>query len=94
MVEQAVGSWSKEGGLLIKDADMWQRRADLQGAPIRITSILFPVFSQEFNMDSSGQLTVEGGKGYLLDMLHIMMSDLNFTAPLSLSTDGKFGDKN
>ena len=138
MVEQAIGNWTKEVGLSLEDADMWQRRADLRGAPIRITSIKYPVFSEEFVLDSYGRPTVEGGKGYLLDMLRIMMRDLtymtsacmitpsivahiwllvytnnihasapvqtsckhrplrdlNFTAPLSLSVDGKFGGKN
>ena len=92
MIEQAIGTWSKGDGLVMKDADMWQRRANLRGAPVRMTSIKYPVFSQEFTMDSYGRPI--GGKGYLLDMLRMMTRDLNFTAPLSLSVDGKFGGKN
>ena len=37
---------------------------------VRITSIVYPVFSKEFTMDSFGRPI--DGKGYLLDMLRIM----------------------
>ena len=50
MVEQEIGTWSKEGGLLMPDADMWQRRANLRGAPIRFASILYSVFTQGNNL--------------------------------------------
>ena len=73
MIEQDIGNWNKEDGLLMKDADMWQRRSNLRGAPIRITSIKYPVFSKEFIMDSFGRPI--DGKGYLLDMLRIMTRD-------------------
>ena len=59
----------------MKDADMWQRRANLRGAPVRITSIKYPVFSKEFTMDSYGRPI--GGKGYLLDMLRMMPKTFN-----------------
>ena len=87
MVEQAIGNWSQEGGLSLEDADMWQRRADLRGAPVRITSIKYPVFSEEFVLDSYGRPTAEGGKGYLLDMLRIMMrdDDINMTSACMIS---------
>ena len=89
MVEQAIGNWSKEGGLSIEDADMWQRRADLRGAPIRITSIKYPVFSEEFVLDSYGRPTVEGGKGYLLDMLRIMMRELTYMTSACMITPSR-----
>ena len=85
-MEQAIGNWSKGGGLSMEDADMWQRRADLRGAPVRITSIKYPVFSEEFVQDSYGRPTVEGGRGYLLDMLRIMMRDLTYMTSACMIT--------
>ena len=85
-MEQAIGNWSKGGGLSMEDADMWQRRADLRGAPVGITSIKYPVFSEDFVLDSYGRPTVEGGRGYLLDMLRIMMRDLTYMTSACMIT--------
>ena len=35
LIEQEIGEWTKSGGLIIFEADMWRRRANLHGAVVR-----------------------------------------------------------
>ena len=59
--------------------------------PIRSTFIKYPVFSPKFTFDDEGNMIA--AKGFLVDMLYLIKDQLNFTASLSITVDGKFGGK-
>ena len=70
---------------------MWRRRSNLHGAPVRATCIKFPILTPEFYFDNYGNII--GGKGFMIDMLEMLEKDVNMTAAMSLTVDGKFGGK-
>ena len=70
---------------------MWRRRSNLHGAPVRATCIKFPILTPEFYFDEDGNII--GGKGFMMDMLQMLEKDVNMTAAMSLTVDGKFGGK-
>ena len=70
---------------------MWRRRSNLHGAPVRATCIKFPILTPEFYYDNDGNIV--GGKGFMIDMLEMLEKDVNMTAAMSLTVDGKFGGK-
>ena len=84
-----IGIWTDSGSLMINDPNMWNRRANLYGAIVRVTMIHYPLLSTNFIFDSHENLI--GGRGFLFDILHNLEIDLNFTSSLSLSIDGKYG---
>ena len=57
----------------------------------RSTFIKYPVFSPKFTFDDEGNMIA--AEGFLVDMLHLIQDQLNFTASLSITVDGKFGGK-
>ena len=70
---------------------MWQRRDNLHGANIRATLVNYPILTQEFSYDTDGKIV--SGKGFLMELLKLLEKDVNMTASLSFSIDGKFGAK-
>ena len=57
----------------------------------RSTFIKYPVFSPKFTFDDEGNMIA--AEGFLVDMLYLIQDQLNFTASLSITVDGKFGGK-
>ena len=51
--------------------------------------IEYPILSPEFFYDDNENMI--GGRGFLIDLMHILAEDLNFTVALSRSIDDKFG---
>ena len=49
------------------------------------------MFSPKFTFDDEGNMIA--AEGFLVDMLHLIQDQLNFTASLSITVDGKFGGK-
>ena len=70
---------------------MWRRRGNLHGATVRATCIKFPILTPEFYYNSNGNII--GGRGFMMDMLEMLERDMNITASLSLTVDGKFGGR-
>ena len=62
-----------------------------QAAPNRSTFIKYPVFSPSFTFDEEGNMVA--AEGFLVDMLRLIQDQLNFTASLSITVDGKFGGR-
>ena len=57
----------------------------------RSTFIKYPVFSPDFTYDEDGNML--SADGFLVDLLKLVQSQLNFTSSLSITVDGKFGGK-
>ena len=91
MIEQDIGVWNNLDGLRLYEPNMWSRRGNLHGATVRATCIKFPILTPEFYRDSDGNII--GGRGFMIDMLEMLEKDVNMTASLSLTVDGKFGGK-
>ena len=91
VIEQDIGIWNNFDGLRMYEPNMWRRRSNLHGAPVRATCITFPILTPEFHYDSDGNII--GGRGFMIEMLELLQNDVNMTAPLSLTVDGKFGGK-
>ena len=84
MIEQKIGLWNNVDGLKLYESNMWRRRGNLHGAVVRFTcQPAMPILNPD----------CLGGKGFLLDMLEMLKTDINITVPLGLSVDGKFGGK-
>ena len=83
-IEQNIGLWNNFDGLRLYEDNMWRRRGNLHGAVVRFTC------QPELPILNPNCL---GGKGFLLDMLEMLKSDINITVPLDLSIDGKFGGR-
>ena len=50
-----------------------------------------PVLAPEYYYDPDGVLV--GGRGFMMDMLELLVSELNITSQRGLSVDGKYGGK-
>ena len=92
LIEQNIGTWRQDEGLLVYEPDMWQRRSNLHGATIRFTSLLYPVLNSEFIYDKNENII--DAKGYLIDLLNMLEKNCNFTSNITYSIDGKFGGQN
>lgn len=92
LIEQEIGTWSQDKGLMIYEPDMWQRRSNLHGATIRFTSINYPVLNTEFIYDNNENII--DAKGYLIDLLNMLKDNCNFTSTITYTIDGKFGGEN
>ena len=92
LIEQNIGTWRQDEGLLVYEPDMWQRRSNLHGATIRFTSLQYPVLNSEFIYDKNENII--DAKGYLIDLLNMLEKNCNFTSNITYSIDGKFGGQN
>ena len=92
LIEQNIGRWRQDEGLMVQEPDMWQRRSNLHGVNVRFTSIHYPVLNTEFIYDE--RQNIIDAKGYLIDMLNMLKRSCNFTSTINYSIDGKFGGKN
>ena len=73
------------------EESIWQRRDNLHGANIRATCVNYPILTQEFSFDTDGKIV--SGKGFMIDLLKMLEKNVNMTASLGFSIDGKFGAK-
>ena len=92
LIEQNIGTWRQDEGLMVQEPDMWQRRSNLHGSVIRFTSIHYPVLNTEFIYDENDNII--DAKGFLIDMLNMLKRSCNFTSTILYSTDDKFGGEN
>ena len=90
-IKKAVGSWDKSKGLTIPTPNIWDRRTDLSGQTIRVTSKTFIGLS--FLKYDGSNKSVIGGGGYFIEPVYYLAKKLNFTPKFLASIDDKWGGK-
>ena len=91
-IQNIVGSWDKSKGLTIPIANIWERRTDLHGQTIRVTSKTYIGLSF-LKYDEGSSKSVIGGGGYFIEPIYYMAEKLNFTPKFLASVDNKWGGK-
>ena len=86
---EIVGIWKLNTGLIVPTKSLWERRSNLEGMSIRVTTINLQHL-HEIHYDQSGE-SVIGGGGFCIELLDIMAKELNFTWKLQTSNDGHWG---
>ena len=90
-----MGSWNETVRLTIGQPNIWERRANLNGASIRVTSLNYSTATANLQFQSLHYLNnnVTGGGGYFIAPLYYLASKLNFTIQFKYSKDGKWGGR-
>ena len=86
---KSIGTWQKSTGFSIPQPRMWERRKNLAGINLRVTTISKPHVHELF-YDDSGKKIIGAG-GFFIDPLYDMASDFNFTLTFIAQPDGKWG---
>ena len=85
-ITSKVGSWNETARLKIDEPNIWERRSNLKGVTIRVTSLNYSTL-HFLNND------VSGGGGYFIEPLYYLTSKLNFITRFLYSSDGKWGGR-
>ena len=85
-ITSKVGSWNETARLKIDEPNIWERRSNLNGATLRVTSLNYSTL-HFLNND------VSGGGGYFIEPLYYLTSKLNFKTRFLYSSDGKWGGR-
>ena len=85
-ITSKVGSWNETARLKIDEPNIWERRSNLYGVTIRVTSLNYSTLHY-LNND------VSGGGGYFIEPLYYLTSKLNFKISFLYSSDGKWGGR-
>ena len=84
-----IGTWHESLGLSIPQPSIWERRNNLAGMTIRVTTISKP-YVHELHYDDSGH-SIIGAGGLFIEPLHDMARKCNFTLTFTPPPDGKWG---
>ncbi len=85
--KKPFGRWSLNGGLVMSEKEVWERRSDLMGTILLDTTL--PWTTWNIVISESDPLT-----GMVPDILHTLASTLNFTVEWKHPEDGSYGSQN
>ena len=88
LVTNAIGTWSAANGVKVSEPNIWERRSNLRGSSLRCATVTYPVLSK-LTFGDDKQIT--GATGYYWEIFELLRAELNFTADIRYSVDGKFG---
>ncbi len=87
IIQKKIGTWIKDKGFDGKIEDIWIRRRDLNG--VLLTNAVLPF--GRFLMDDGPTLTYSKPRGFFIDILSVLASNVNLTAHFVPSSDGQWG---
>ena len=87
-VTNAIGTWTAADGLQVSEPNIWERRSNLRGSTLRCATVKYPVLS---NLTYGDDKRITSASGYYWEIFELLRAEMNFTADVRYSVDGKFG---
>ena len=84
-----IGNWQQSVGLNISQPNIWERRNNLAGMTVRVTTISIPNVHELYYDDSED--TIIGAGGFFIEPLNDMARDFNFSLTFTPPPDGNWG---